>query len=311
MGFSVILQQLFMLAIMMLIGFLGVKTKFLQAELKDSISKIILRITLPLLNLTAITGQTLRPDMVKNAGIIVGVGICIISLTLLVGHLSGKLFRLPSPTRTIHTCMSAFGNVIFLGYPLITALYGQEGLFYAIVYALVNDGFVWTMGVFLIAKSGGGDTKAGLKKLINPNTVTFLVSLLMLALGIRLPKLLHETLASVGSMTTCLSMLFIGMTLATIELKGIYKRFSIYLIVIVKMLLIPAILTFLLSKTPLDRTLLGVLILQIAMPVQTIITVVANEFHSDYRYAAECVFITTLFSLATLPALYWFMLQIF
>ncbi len=311
MGFNVILNQLLMLAIMMLIGFVGVKTRFLQEDLKDSISKIILRVTLPLLNLTSITGQTLRPDMIKNAGIIALVAVAVICLSLAVGHFSGKLFRLKSPTDTIHTCMSAFGNVIFLGYPLITALYGQEGLFYAIVYALVNDGFVWTMGVFLIARSGGGDRKAGLKKLINPNTVTFLVSLLMLAFGLRLPGLLHNTLAQVGSMTTCLSMLFIGMTLATIPLAGIYKRFSIYLIVLVKMLIIPAVLAFLLSKTSLDRTLLGVLLLQIAMPVQTIITVVANEFHSDYRYAAECVFITTLFSLATLPALYWFMLQIF
>ncbi len=311
MNIDVILNQLIMLAIMMLIGFIGVKTKFLQIQLKDSISKIILRVTLPLLNLTSITGQTLRPEMIQNAGIIALVAIVVICLTLAVGRLFAKLFRLKAPTDTIHTCMSAFGNVIFLGYPLITALYGQEGLFYAIVYALVNDGFVWTLGVFMIAKSGGGDREAGLKKLINPNTVTFLISLLMLALGLRLPSLLHNTLAQVGSMTTCLSMLFIGMTLATIPLAGIYKRVSIYAIVLVKMLLIPAVLSFLLAKTNLDRVLLGVLLLQIAMPVQTIITVVANEFGSDDRYAAECVFITTIFSLATLPALYWFMSQIF
>ncbi len=310
MGFEVVARQITMLAIIMLIGFIGVKTKYLNPDLKGSISKLILCITLPLLNITAITGQTLRPDMLKNAALLILIELCAIAILLLVGTLVAKLFRLPPATKTIHTCMSAFGNVIFLGYPLITALYGQEGLFYAIVYALINDGIVWTIGVYLIAKSTGTNSKSSLKKLINPNTIAFTIALIMLACGLRLPNMLHETLSSVGSMTTCLSMLFIGITLGTIDLKGIYKRFSVYFIVLFKMLLVPLLLVFLLSRLPLDRTLLGVLILEAAMPVQTILTVVANDFGSDYRYATECVFITTLLSLITLPGMYWLMLQI-
>lgn len=310
MGFDVIAQQIAMLAIIMLLGFLAVKTKYLEPGLKDGIARLVLRITLPLLNLTAITAQTLRPEMLRNVGIIIAVEICVILLLLLIGSLGARLFRLPPSTQTIHACMSAFGNVIFLGYPLVTALYGQEGLFYAIVYALINDGIVWTMGVFLIAKSSCNNRGAGLKNLINPNTVTFVIALCMLAFGLRLPERLHETLASVGSMTTCLSMLFIGMTLGTIDLKGIYKRFSIYLIVLFKMLAVPVLLIFLLSRLSLDKTLLGVFVLEAAMPVQTVLTIVANEFGSDYQYAAECVFITTVLSLVTLPGLYWLMLQL-
>ena len=177
MGFEVVARQIAMLAIMMLIGFIGVKTKYLNPDLKGSISKLILCITLPLLNITAITGQTLRPDMLRNAAILILIELCAIAVLLLVGTIVAKLFHLPPATKTIHTCMSAFGNVIFLGYPLITALYGQEGLFYAIVYALINDGIVWTIGVYLIAKSTGTNSKSSLKKLINPNTIAFSIAL--------------------------------------------------------------------------------------------------------------------------------------
>lgn len=269
----------------------------------------MLRITLPLLNLTAITGQTLRADMLKNAAVIIVAELCFVAILFGIGLLGARLFRLPPTTRAIHSCMSAFGNVIFLGYPLITALYGQEGLFYAIVYALVNDGIVWTVGLLFIAGTGEGKARAGLSKLINPNTIAFAVALIMLALGLKLPNALHETLATVGSMTTPLSMLFIGITLGTIPLKGIYKRYSIYVIVVFKMILLPAIMMVLLMRLPLDRTLLGVLLLEAAMPGQTVLTIIANEFGSDDRYAAECIFITTVFSLLTLPCLYWFMLQ--
>ena len=299
-----------MLAMLMLLGFLGVKLKYIKVELKESISQLILKFTLPLLNITAITGQELRPDMLQNAGILIGILVVVFAVLCSIGALAARIFRLPASTKTIHTLMSTFGNVIFLGYPLITALYGQEGLFYAIVYALVYDGIVRTLGVFLLAKSGTGDTKSGLKKLINPNTIAFAVALCMLAVGLRLPSSVHETLASVGAMTTPLSMLFIGITLGSIPLRGIYKRFSIYCIIIIKMLLVPLCLTLILSHLPMDRTLMGVLIMQVAMPAQTILTVLANNFGSDYRYATECVFITTVASLVTLPAVYWFILQI-
>lgn len=311
MGFDIVAKQIMMLAILILLGFVGVKTKYIQPDLKDSISKIILKFTLPLLNLTSITGQTLRPEMLTNAGILILFALGSIGLMLCVGTLVSKLFRLPPATKTIHTCMSAFGNVIFLGYPLIEALYGQEGLFYAVVYALLNDGIVWTIGVYLIAKSAGSNSKANWKKLINPNTIAFAVALIMLICGVRLPNLLHDTLASVGKMTTNLSMLFIGITLATIPLKGIYKRITVYFIVIVKMILVPIALMFIFSYLPFfDKTMVGVLILQTAMPVQTILTVIASEFGSDYRYATECVFITTVLSLITLPGMYFIMTQI-
>jgi len=310
MGFDVILQQITMLGIVMLLGFLGVKTRYITPDLKNGISQVIIKFTLPLLNLTAITGQTMQADMLRNAVIIVLVEVFVIGVLFGLANLVAKLFHLPPATKTIHTLMSTFGNVVFLGYPLITALFGQEGLFYAIVYALVNDGFLWTAGVYMLAKSGAGDAKASFKKLINPNTVAFLVALIMLACGIKLPDVIHEPLAKVGSMTTWLAMLFIGITLGGIPLRGIYKKASIYFIVLVKMLLVPAILIFILSLFPIDRMLLSVLILQVAMPVQTIITVMAGEYHSDYQYAAECVFITTVASLVTLPAIYYFMLQI-
>ncbi len=311
MGFQVVVRQISILAVMILLGFVAVKTKYVNAELKNGISKVVLRFTLPLLNLTAISGQTLSPELLKNAGLMIVIELLTFGVLLGFGLLSAKLFRLPSPTRTMHTCMSVFGNVIFLGYPLITALYGQEGLFYAIVYALVNDGVVWTLGVYLIAKSGKGNSHNAVKNLINPNTIAFVIALLMLAFGLRLPSLLHESLSTVGSMTTPLAMLFIGMTLATINLKGIYKRVSIYLIVLFKMLFVPAMLALLLCRLSLDKALLGVLIMQAAMPAQTVLTIVANEYGGDYQYATECVFIMTVLSLLSLPAIYWFLLQIF
>ena len=309
MGVEVIATQIVILGIAIAIGFFAVKLKYLEADAAGAISKVIVRITLPLLIITTITNQNLNVDMLKNAGLLIVFEIAVIALLFLCGGLLGKWFGLCGSTATIHKLMSAFGNVIFLGYPLITALYGQEGLFYAVIYALVNDGILWTAGVFLLARDNHQETeRSPLWNLVNPNTVAFLISLVMLLFGWKLPSVLFTALSGVGSLTTYLSMIFIGMTLAMIDLKTIYKRVSIYVLSIIKMLLCPLVLILILRLLPFDRTMCGVLILQAAMPVQTVLTILAKEYHSDFKYAAECVFITTVLSLGLLPFCYYLIL---
>ncbi len=309
MGFDVIAAQIVMLGIAMLVGFLSIKTKYLEPAIANSISKVIVRITLPLLIITTITSQELNLGMLKNAGLLIIIELAVLILMFAAASLCANLFGLRQATNTMHRLMGTFGNVIFLGYPLITALYGQTGLFYAVIYALVNDGFVWTYGVYLLSKDGEKTSrKSPLLNLINPNTVSFVISIFMLVFGLKLPGVIHTALSGIGSLTTYLSMLFIGMTLAMIDLRTIYRRVSIFVLTLVKMVLFPLALIWILRYLPLDRTLCGVLILQVAMPVQTVLTILANEYGSDFQYAAECVFITTVLSLGLLPLCYYFIL---
>ncbi len=312
MGVEVIITQISMLAIAVLIGFFAVKVKWLDASIAPSISKIIVHITLPLLIISTVTTQHLSAELLQNAGLVIVLELLIFVILLSVGTLFAKLFHLQGATKTMHRLMGTFGNVIFLGYPLITALYGEIGLFYAVIYALINDGFVWTLGVYLISRDGAKKegTKA-IKSLINPNTVSFVIALLMLSFGLRLPDILQDTFAGIGSLTTYLSMLFIGITLTQVDLRRIYKRLSIFALTLVKMLMVPLVLILILRLLPLDRTMCGALVLQAAMPGQIALVILASEYQSDVRYAAECVFITTVLGLLLLPLCYYMILLLF
>ncbi|MBQ3553210.1 MAG: AEC family transporter [Clostridia bacterium] len=312
MGLNVIITQILMLAIAMLIGFLAVKLKYLDASVAPSISKVIVRITLPLLIISTVTTQNLSANLLKNAGLLIILELLVFVVLYSVSALIAKLFRLKGATKTMHRLMGTFGNVIFLGYPLITAIYGEIGLFYAVIYALVNDGFVWTMGVYFICRDGAKSSgKSAVKSLINPNTVSFIIALLMLAFGIRLPEVLQKSFSAIGSLTTYLSMLFIGITLTQVDLKKLYKRVSIFALTLIKMLLVPLALILILRLLPLDRVMCGALILQAAMPGQIALAILASEYGSDTCYASECVFITTVLGLLLLPLCYYMILILF
>lgn len=70
----------------------------------------------------------------------------------------------------MHRCMTCFGNVVFMAFPLIQALYGAEGLLYAAIYELANDTCLWTLGVYQM-KSIEEKEKSfmgSIKNLVNP-----------------------------------------------------------------------------------------------------------------------------------------------
>lgn len=307
MNFSTMTEQIFILAIIMFIGYLIVKTHYAEAKIKDGLSKIIVKVTLPCLIISSITEKEINAELMANALTAFLLSLFCLAVLFLTGVLSSKMLKLGGKAETVHRLLSTVGNVIFVGYPIIYAAYGDEGFFYAIIYWLLNDLCLWTLGVYLFSKDNGsnGEKVSFVKKMVNPNTISFAVAIFMLAFKIKLPPYLNPAISGIGGLTVNLSMLFIGMTLATIDLKGILKRKGIYVIVAVKMLIMPTLFILLFKALKINEVIAGAVALEAAMPAQTVLTILASEYKSDYVYSAETMFVTTVVSLATLPLVYY------
>jgi predicted permease len=204
-----------------------------------------------------------------------------------------------------------------LAYPFILQLFGEIGLLYAIVFSMVNELIVWTFGAFLLNRNSQlNEKKWSIKYLLNPNTISFLIGILMLLLKLRLPGILHAPLERLGSATVPLSMLFIGSLLVRAKLKEAVKSISIWSICVVKMIIIPLIFIFAAGIVipffqGINVIMLSAAVLQIAMPSQANLSVLADRYHSDSGYAAQTIFITTVISSVTLPAIYFLCSHIF
>lgn len=140
--------------------------------------------------------------------------------------------------------------------------------------------------------------------MLNPATIAFGVSIIMMLGRWHFPGVLGTVMNGIGGTTTYLSMLFIGMTLAEVDFRGIFRHGQLFLIVLIKMLLVPVLLVFILPLFGIGDMERTVIILQAAMPAQTILLVLTTEYGGDSLFAAEGVFVTTLASLVTLPLVY-------
>lgn len=302
-GLLVIIEKIGYIGIMIFIGFLCEKTGFVK-NITNSVSGIIKNITLPCLILTSVTSNVLDASKAKNGALIIGIGLCAICIMMVIGSFAGKALKLNEARRGIQIAMGSFGNVAFLGYPLIQALLGDEGLLYAVFYNLANDGLLWSFG--LSAISGEKGIKK-LKNMINICTMAFAVGIVMLVAGLRLPGVIHDSLTTVGSATTPLSMLFIGATMARADVISALKRPGVYLLTFTKMVFMPMVLILILSQLPagfMNLTAMMALILQVAMPSQTLVAILAKEYNLDEKYAVEVIFITTMFAIVSLPCIY-------
>jgi len=307
-GIAIISHNILLLSIMMLIGYAAVKTGYISTDAKNMLSRIIVRITLPLLIVNSLTSVELDATRLKNSLFVIIAAVITIAILYIIGTGISKLLRQPMQTALIHRCMTAFGNIVFLGYPLIQALYGADGLFYAALYAFVNDLFVWTFVVWRLTVLNGGKKQSAKETLINclnPPTIAFAVSFIMLIFDVKLGGAIKEVAGGMGGTTTYLSMIFIGGTLAEAKVSDLLKAFSTLLIVLIKMLIMPVILIFVMRMLPFDPLVKGVVVMQAAVPSQTIISVLTKEYGGDTDYVVKGIFITTVFGLLTMPFIYY------
>ena len=195
-----------------------------------------------------------------------------------------------------------FSNAAYMGFPLISALFGSEGLLYASAYVTVFNILLWTMGYGMV--SGSSSPKEVVKSLLRtPVLYAMVAGLAIYLLQIPVPALIAQPLELLSNMNTPLSMLITGILIATGDLKQIVCDRHIWKLAAVRMLLIPAVCLAAFAVLGLLRFGMSaqVVLLLECCPAAAITSVFAVQFGHDEQFAAGCVVLTTLLSIVTLP----------
>ncbi|MFO7851015.1 MAG: AEC family transporter [Bacteroidota bacterium] len=312
---SIILEQISFLAVLVLVGVFTSKIGVIKEGARDALVKIIFNITLPLLLFTNFSKLELSPAILRNSLIVIIISLALILVMLLFAFFFSKMFRMKHEQRSVFIPHNAFGNVLYFGFPVVNALFGELGLFYASLYAFVSIMLLWTVGIYVITRKGGMSFKGSLKNMLNPNSVAILAGFMLFLFDVKIPKLLLDPFISLGGTTIYLSMLYIGALLGLMKIRGVFTNKFVYLTSFNKTLLFPFlfILGFSIMSNNIlegvDSLIISVLIVEAAMPCMANIVIVAKMYNVDEHLATANVFISTVMSVVTLPFIYWLMTQ--
>jgi len=281
--------------------------------------KLIIYLSLPCTVITSFTTHFTREQLAESWLPVVLI-FAVVPVSFVIGLLAAKIFRIQKQRRGVFTVLFAFSNSVFIGFPVAQALFGGEGMPFAVYYYLANTTYFWLLGYYVIRRDA--DALSGqhskitatevLKKLVSAPIITIFVMVVVVLAGIRLPDLILTPAKYIGGMTSPLSLLFMGCTIYHVGLKGMKYQKGIGAVMLGRFLVIPALCfgvcmlaTRLMAGAlaGIDLTMMrNVFTMQIALPVMTQTVIISELYGADVEYATKGVVWTTLASLVTIPA---------
>ena len=290
-------QQVAVLFLLIGTGMVAVKTGVLKLENKQALSNLLVYIIVPAMVVNSyrmeFSAQILRNLLAAFGMSVLSVLLGTVITLLLTARKTGS--RMP-----IFRFACIFSNAAYMGFPLISALFGSEGLLYASAYVTVFNILLWTLGYGLV--SGGSSVKEVARSLVHtPVLYAIVVGLGIYLLQIPLPALITQPLELLAGVNTPLSMLITGMLIAAGDVRSIVTDKHIWKLASVRMLLIPAATLALFGVLGFHGTAAQVVTLLECCPAAAITTVFAVQVGHDEHFAAGSVVLTTLLSIITLP----------
>ncbi|WP_125568755.1 AEC family transporter [Companilactobacillus insicii] len=299
MNLGQITNQIVLMFCLMLVGVIINRFKFMHAQTSNDLTNILLYVVSPCLIINAFeqdySSSRIKQFILVAIGILFFYVIAIIVSKLVFGRLKNENLR------RITQYGSVYSNAGFMGIPLISALFGSTGVFFAVVSLAGFNIFSWTHGVSLFRSDERIDYK---QVLLNPNLIAIVVGLIMFLISFRLPGTLNEVVKYVGSINTPLSMIVIGNSLANIKLSRDMLDKNIGLTLILRNLLFPIMMVFLLKILGVTGIAYYTTIIMTACPVAGIVVLFTLQAHGDAGPAISLMSISTILSLITIPLIF-------
>ena len=152
MDIQVIVNQMIILFLVMIIGYIANKSGILDQTQNQKMSSLVLNITSPGLILSSVRAPT--NGSLSSVIQIFLISIAIYMILPIVGILLSRILKVPKEDRNLYQFMTIFSNIGFMGYPVIQSIFGDEALFFASICNLVFNLVCYSYGVYLISGSG-------------------------------------------------------------------------------------------------------------------------------------------------------------
>ena len=305
----IVFQKMLVLFAMMLVGYFSYKKGILEKNSYDRLSRLVVTVMNPLLIIDGVLGKEAVSG--KALGQNIFLMILYFVILILLSFPVTSLLRISGRQRSLYKLMLIFSNVGFMGIPVITSLYGEGCVLYIAFYILGYNLLLYTYGLFLVDQSAESDKtkEAGadksftkrLSSIFNSGVLACLAAILIFALQLKVPQPAAQFVSSLGGCAVPLSMILIGASMAQQDFRSLFGDSRVYLFLVLRMLVIPLAGAFLLKMFDLDRQAAGVFGLMLAMPVGSIVVLLAANRGADETVCTRGSVISTLASVLTIP----------
>ena len=291
-----ILRQTVIMLMLITVGVLCSKTKLISSGTNKELSGFVLQVVNPAV--IFMSYQTdYRSELAENLLLTFALSagafaVMIAAAYLFIPHREGR-------ETEIERFSAIYSNCGFMGIPLVNSLFGMEGVFYLTAFITVFNIIAWTHGIILI--SGERDLRKAVKVLYSPTMISIALGLIAFFTRLRLPDVPSQALGYVAELNTPMAMIVSGVTIADTNVRALLRKPSVYYVVFLRLLMIPALVSLLLMIPDVSERVRLTVIIAAAAPPAAMCTLQCIRYGKNSLYSSEIFAFGTVLSVVTLP----------
>ncbi|MDO4960927.1 MAG: AEC family transporter [Eubacteriales bacterium] len=296
-NFGTVVQQVIILTILIATGFFSRKVKLIDKNSLSTMTNLTVYVAVPCMLIRAFSME-FSPDMI--------VGFFLEMLISLVIHAFGAavgfvVFRkAPEMRKRMYICCLALGNVGFMGFPLLQAIYGNVGLYYGSAYNFTFNVLLWGVGLGYL--NDENDKFDIIEVLKNPSISSAFVGFIIFVTSFKIPTVIDNGMAYLAGLAVPLSLMVIGARLVELDIKLLIYDVRFWICTVLRLLIVPAIVAVILHVIGLRGVILEVAVILAATPPASLLGMVAGKKDPETgALTAGTVSGQTALSMLTIP----------
>ncbi|KRM87422.1 AEC family transporter [Lacticaseibacillus thailandensis] len=299
-------QKIVTIILLIAIGFVLKKINVISPELQKGLNNFLIKFIIPF----AVFAAFLTPfdwAKAKTSMVLIGAAILFYPVMQLVVTKLFYFFVKDDDKKRLFQFDTTYNNGVFMGYPFAQALFGSNGLFFASVFNLPFNIYLWSIGYAQFTKQPM-NKKGILNTLTNPVIIACVLGYVWWILQRFVPASANVVLdpvkdvfTTVSSCNTPMSMVVIGAMLADSKIGAVLKDFQVWYFAACKLLVVPALMLVILYLIGARSWTLAIPVVMTAMPTAATGGILAGQFNIQKELAASLITFTTLLSAATVP----------
>ena len=301
--FLVTLQQILIMFVFMAMGYIFSKTGFLIRETIREMTGFVMYVVGSSVIINAFN-RPVTPMLLNNFAMTAFAAVVLMGSSILISHFLFKFDRFfKNENLSTYKFASVYSNCGFMGIPLIEALLGADGTFFAIPYLAVFNILLWSHGIGLYEMNGNGKIQWN-KVVKNPCIISSVLGFVLFLFGViyKMPNVVTKPVFYLASMNTPLSMIIIGANFVSIT-EPFHRDKMAWEVSFIRNILFPLIYIAILFIIPMKTDAKIATLAMASAPIAGVSVLFCLMFDKSTDFPSRALCLSTIFSVVTLPVI--------
>lgn len=304
--FIITMSQMMVLFFFMALGYIFQKKKLCPENSSTVLSKLEVYIILPSLCFSTFADKFEREILGEKLKTILWATLILV-ISGVASYFIAKLFSKKKETIGVYTYAFTIPNMSYIGYPLMSAVFGEDALFDFMVFVLPSQIYIYTVAIYMLNPKH----ELKLKSVLNPALVALFLGAFWGIFDLPLPAIARNILDLASGCMAPLAMLLTGFVLARRPLLQLVKNPKMYLASFLRLIVFPIVFSGILWLLGADNETVMLCACLLSLPMGLNNIVFPEAFGGDSETGAQSCFVCNILGLFTVPVMYTLISNIF